>query len=345
MTPAIPYLNLVPNAASQMLDHWLADHRAWTADRVNPADCMVELDGDALIEITQLCEQMVAEMLPITLIRPEERYLRAVGKLYRTVRHKLDSAHGIAIVTGIALDGSSTEQARALAWVLGHFIGQPVAQKWDGTMLYDVRDTGLAYGYGTRGSYTNVELVFHNDNAFGVAPPEYVGLMCLRPAKEGGESRFCSIYSVHNQLLKRFPRALQRLYRPLIWDRQAEHAPSAPTIALAPMFSFDGESLHTRANTSLVRKGYALAGHPLDAETEDALAALDEVVGDSTLWFGLALQRGHLQYLNNRTVAHYRSAFIDTTEPEQKRHLVSTWYRNIGDQTYDGHLGVCGADS
>ena len=31
-------------------------------------------------------------------------------------------------------------------------MGQNVAQKWDGTMVYDVTDTGKKFGYGVRGS-------------------------------------------------------------------------------------------------------------------------------------------------------------------------------------------------
>jgi hypothetical protein len=89
--------------------------------------------------------------------------------------------------------------------VLGQLIAAPVAQKWDGTMIYDVTDTGRQFGYGVRGSWTNVELSFHTDNAFGVAPPDYVGLLCLMPAREGGISRFCSLYTVHNEMLRRHP--------------------------------------------------------------------------------------------------------------------------------------------
>ena len=70
----------------------------------------------------------------------------------------------------------------ACFWILGQLLGRTVAQKWDGTMIYDVTDSGRDFGYGVRGSTTNVELVFHNDNAFGLAVPDAVGLFCKRPA-------------------------------------------------------------------------------------------------------------------------------------------------------------------
>ena len=87
-------------------------------------------------------------------------------------------------------------------------------KNWDGTMIYDVTDTGKKYGYGVRGSATNVELVFHTDNAFGISVPDYVGLMCKYPAKQGGLSRFCSLYTVHWRMENKYPNELRRLYQP-----------------------------------------------------------------------------------------------------------------------------------
>ena len=50
----------------------------------------------------------------------------------------------------------------------------------------------------SEGPATNVELGFHTDNAFGISVPDYVGLMCKYPAKEGGLSRF--LQSPHSSL-------------------------------------------------------------------------------------------------------------------------------------------------
>ena len=187
-----------------------------------------------------------------------------------------------------------------------------------------------------RGSYTNVELLFHTDNAFAVAPPDYVALLCIRPALEGGVSRFCSIMAVHNRLLAAYPRELERLYRCVLWDRQAEHAPGSPKVAKAPVFRYHDGQLSARLNVSLIRKGYEVAGVDIDSETRDALAALETVANHPDLWFELPIERGQLQLLNNRDVAHYRSQFTDDEDPARKRHLVRTWYRESGSPTYDG---------
>tara|TARA_B100000586_G_scaffold160311_1_gene116809 strand:- start:107 stop:718 length:612 start_codon:yes stop_codon:yes gene_type:complete len=203
-------------------------------------------------------------------------------------------------------------------------------------MIYDVIDTGEEFRYGVRGSYTNVELPFHNDNAFGTSVPHYVGLLCRNSAMKGGETRFCSVYNLHNRLLTTSPKLLKRLYRPVFFDRQVEHAKDADTTVRFPMFSWDGQRLSARVNISLVKKGYAVANEPLDHELEDALQAIQEITSDSNLWVEAPIQRGQLQYLNNLDVLHYRNTFEDHEDSNLQRHLYRTWHRNSGSRAYDG---------
>jgi alpha-ketoglutarate-dependent taurine dioxygenase len=250
------------------------------------------------------------------------------------VRAILRDGIGVTLVDRLPLDRLTKEQAIAAHWVLGQLIATPVAQKWDGTMIYDVTDTGREYGYGVRGSWTNVELSFHTDNSFGVAPPDYVGLLCLMPAREGGISRFASLYTVHNEMRRRYPQHLARLYRPFYYDRQAEHAPGEPKVAWTPCVRYEGGRLRARFSPGLVRKGYALMETPLDAEAEDALAALADVMMDTRLWMEFAMELGQLQYLNNQEFAHYRSEFKD--DEMRKRHLIRLWFREDGRRFYDG---------
>lgn len=317
-----------------MLDEPVA--RAWVAADIDSADCLVMLDDPARDELLQIAELMRARPLPLLLRAPSQFDMPALRDFMVRARGLLDGHPGIAVIDRLPLDSMEVEDAVTVFWVLGQLVGRPVAQKWDGTMLYDVMDTGQRYAYGVRGSYTNVELLFHTDNAFAIAQPEYVALLCIRPALAGGVSRFCSIYAVHNRLLAQYPRALERLYRCVLWDRQAEHAPGAPKVTKAPVFGYDHGRLSARLNLSLIRKGYEVAGVDMDEETADALAALESVADHPDLWFELPIERGQVQFLNNRDVAHYRSQFTDHEDPARKRHLVRTWHREQGLPTYDG---------
>lgn len=335
-TTTAGYLDLLDVTEGSGLYRPARDDWAWTAADVDPQSCVVRLDETCLDEIAAMVEQMRRHRLPVLLRAPDQFEMPHLRQSMARAKTLLDRAPGVAVIDHLPLDGLDEEEATVLFWVLGQLVGRPVAQKWDGTMLYHVRDTGQAYGYGVRGSYTNVELVFHIDNAFGRALPDAVGLLCLRPAAEGGVSRFCSLHRLHQRMLEAHPRLLARLYQPLLWDRQAEHADGAPKVVRAPMFSCDGRRLRARVNVGLVRQGYRVAGETMDGEAADALAAFDAIAADPQLWMELPIERGQLQYLNNRDVAHYRSRFTDHGDPALKRHLIRTWHRDRGRPSYDG---------
>ncbi len=312
------------------------DDWAWTTATVDPQACVLRLDRASMDEIAAMVERIRRYRRPVLSRAPDQFEMPHLRRVMARVRRRLDGPPGVAVIDALPLDGLNSEEATALFWVLGQLTGRPVAQKWNGTLLYHVRDTGQAYGYGVRGSYTDVELAFHIDNAFGRAPPDAVALLCLRPAAEGGVSRFYSLHGLHQRMLEAHPRLLARLYRPLLWDRQAEHAEGAPRVARAPMFACDGHRLRARVNLSLVRNGYRVAGEAMDGEAAEALAAFDALAKDPALWFELPLARGQIQVLNNRDVAHYRSHFTDHDDPALKRHLVRTWHRDRGAPSYDG---------
>ena len=309
----------------------------WLASDIEPADWVVELTPAALAEIDRLAGFLQQNPLPILQRRLSDFELPACHQVMTRMKDILDNGVGFAVLERLPMDDYPIEVLVEIYWLLGQCIGRPVAQKWNGQMIYDVADTGADYAYGTRGSYTSVELNFHTDNAFARMPPDYVGLFCRQPAKTGGISRFCSLYSVHQRMSERYPDELLRLYQPVFFDRQKEHHESAEKVCLAPYFSWRNGRMFARANASLIRKGYEVAGETMDPLLAQALDAIDEVCAAEDLWFEGPLQRGQVQYLNNHEVGHYRSAFEDHDDPERKRHLYRLWHRADGDSSYDGH--------
>ena len=314
-----------------------SDRLVWLAPEVRRADYVVPLGQDALDEIRRLIDYFEANPLPLLERRLDELQIPACRAAMAQMKSILDDGVGFAVLDRLPMEDYPIDALLPVYWVLGQCIGRPVAQKWDGQMIYDVADTGAEYAYGTRGSHTSVELNFHTDNAFARMVPDYVGLFCRNPAKRGGLSRFCSLYSVHRRMQERYPEALARLYQPMLFDRQKEHCEGAAPVCLAPFFSWYRDRLFARANASLVRKGYEVAGETMDAELVAALAAIDEVCAEPDLWFEAPLERGQVQYLNNHEVGHYRSAFEDFAEPERKRHLYRLWHRETGSSSYDGY--------
>lgn len=305
-------------------------------DTIRPSDWTVPFPKAAVDELEQVLRQLRRDPLPLLLLSPAHFALSACAAVMAAVGRKLRRSIGLAVIDRIPVERYSGDENRSLHWLLGSLLGRPVAQKWDGTMIYDVRDTGKALEYGVRRSVTNLELQFHTDAPWLALPPERVGLLCLNPAQEGGVSQIVSLVTVHNELRRRHPDLLPRLYRPFPWDRQAEHTPADVKVAWQPVFQAAGRDIVARYNETLIVNAEALTDTPLDHEGREALAAMRATADSPEFRVEFTIEKGQIQYLDNRSIAHSRTAFEDAEEPHLKRHLIRLWNRNEGRQTFHG---------
>jgi alpha-ketoglutarate-dependent taurine dioxygenase len=261
----------------------------------------------------------------------------ACRRLMAAVREQLNTGMGFAIIDRLPIDEFDVETSKKLYWILMNMIGGTVAQKWDGTLLYDVTDTKMetAAGNGVRSSKTNAAQGYHVDNAFNL-PPDFVALFCLQTAVEGGISGLISFETVYNLLLERYPDILPRLYQPFYYDRQREHAPDDVLTHQKPMIEYDGKTIAFNFSPRIIRQGYELAGVEMDAEARAALDALREITESPGLGKSFAFERGQIQIVNNRQLGHRRTGYTDHADPAMRRHLVRVWIRNSGRPFYMG---------
>ena len=63
----------------------------------------------------------------------------------------------------------------------------------------------------------------------------------------------------------------------------------------------------------------------LTAQQVEALDMLDALTNDPALHFTMDLQAGDLQFVHNHALLHDRTAFVDSPEPLQRRHLLRLW--------------------
>jgi alpha-ketoglutarate-dependent taurine dioxygenase len=309
---------------------------AWTRDTLGPEDGVLRLDAECRRELDAAVAAIRVNPLPTLMVEPTAFELSACRGLMGRAKTVLEAGVGFVLIDRLALDDYSLEEAKAAYWVLMQLLARPVAQSWDGKMIYDVRDLGRPPGNGVRPDITNAEQSFHTDNSYNLCPPDYVGLLCVRPAMEGGISSIVSFYTAHNEMLARHPGLLARLYAPFLFDRQREHAPGDAMVLRHPLFEYDGERLTGRLSRFQVKNGHALAEVPLDAEGAAALEALDEIMKTPRVNREFFFERGQIQILDNRRLGHRRSGFRDFPEAERKRHLVRLWLRDWGRRFYNG---------
>ncbi len=320
-----------------MLTHRIDSKQAWVKTTLAASDWLFTLDAACWRELEIAIEDLRANPLPLLLLTPDMFELPACSALAARVRAATREGVSFAVIDRIPLDGLTEYEAKVLYWLFSSMIARPVAQKLDGTMVYDVHDTGMQAlpGSGVRPDKTNVDLTFHNDNAYNRTMPEIVGLFCLRQAQAGGLSRAISFQTAHNCLLADYPDLLPRFYQPFPFDRQKEHFPGEDPIFSAPLFEYDGR-LRARLAPYQVKNAFAMRGEPVDTQTAEATAALDEIFSRDELIAEHYMQPGQIQYVNNREIGHSRTAFTDHAAPELRRYLVRMWLRDAGHRGYRG---------
>jgi hypothetical protein len=131
------------------------------------------------------------------------------------------------------------------------------------------------------------------------------------------------------------PHVIARLYQPFWYDRQGEPAPDGSDTMSAPLFTYDGR-LRARMGLFQIGSGYQMRGETLDSAGATAITTLKRVLADESLSFDFVLERGQLQFVNNREIGHRRTAFQDYDEPARKRLLMRLWLREAGSIGYHG---------
>lgn len=309
----------------------------WRAETLLDNDGLIELDANCQAEIDRAAAELAVNPLPVEVLKVSDVKMPSCQATMARVRVQLENGIGFAVVDRLPVERFDRDISRKLYWLLMSMTGRPVAQAWTGTMVYDVLDTGKksTAGSGIRSSKTNGGQSYHCDNTFNL-PPDFVGLLCLQTAKKGGTSGLISLETVYNLLLEEFPEYLPRLYQPFYYDRQGEHAPDDLRWSYKPVFESDGDRINAYFNPRRVEHGYEMRGLEMDDETRRAIHALQRVSERSGLGKDFIFERGQIQIVNNKRLAHRRTAFRDWPEPERRRHLVRMWLRDAGRPFYMG---------
>jgi len=213
---------------------------------------------------------------------------------------------------------------------LGHLLGEPVGQDRHANVITHICDERQPPAPGVRKYRTNLRQDFHSDGS------DVVGLLCLHPAKIGGESKIVSAHAVYNSVLRRAPHLLDVMYQPMPWDRNDEQsAGEPPFFELQPITDIDGAP-----------RLFFIAWYIRDSQrhpaaprlTSDQLAALDlveSIANDPEFHIEMRFDPGDIQLLNNTTVLHAREAYVDDDDPANRRHLLRLWLRTAMPTTHE----------
>lgn len=267
---------------------------------------------------------------------------KTLGKLTQedfplpTLRHKIvrwrlevRSGRGFQVIRGVPVDRWPERDVELFFWCLGQHLGIPGAQNPEGDLLGHVRDTGESPER-VRHYRTNVHINFHCDAA------DVVGLLCLREAKHGGKSRIVSSVAVYNELLRRNPGVVDRLYEPFMMDTKGEggvdYLPVRPCC-------YDSGRLRTFYHTDYFRSATDARGVSLLSSSDrEVLDLYNEIADSPDMFLDMKLEPGDVQLVSNHTVLHSRTGYEDYPEPERRRHLLRLWISLPPDRSLGSRL-------
>ena len=301
-----------------MLNKQITDTRAWTAETIDaPSDWYYPLSESYLSALDSGVRKHTGAISDL-------RVPDTIGyaPCLQPVLDALHTGRGFAIIEHLPVEHYTLDEARAAYWMVGQCLGIPFKQNIEGTLLYDVQDTGRDVKSGARFSVTNAESSFHTDGAFGTQVPEIVGLLCIKTAQSGGRSQLISACAVHNILHQQAPDVLNALYSSFYFDRRGQYLPGEAPIKKTPIFSWDKQTLMMRYLHYYIQEGHREAGVPLTSEQKRALQAIEDILKHPEMRVEFDLAPGQMLFTNNNWILHNRTAFEDD---EQKRHYVRLW--------------------
>jgi alpha-ketoglutarate-dependent taurine dioxygenase len=262
---------------------------------------------------------------------PEERYVSgiietpALAALGEAIRFRLKHLHGIVRITGFdpKLDDATLRMAY-LATGLG--TGDALTQYG---RLFDVKDRGEDYRTSAVPvSMTRESTSFHTDSSARDVQPDYVGLLCLQAALQGGESLVSSAMAAHDALRVLAPESLALLYddyfRDVVTPGTGRNLNSIRENKF-PIYRYDPavRRMTFRYMRYWIERAHSLLQQPLSEETIGAFDQLDALLCDPRFMISFTLQRGEMLWVDNRSMAHNRSAFVD--DPDAPRTMVRMW--------------------
>lgn len=281
---------------------------------------LADADIDALVSTARGC---IARGLAAPAARREDFPLGAFGREVEGWAREINQGRGFVLVRGLPVDRLDDLEIRTIFWGLGLHLGQPISQNAYGDVLGDVRDEGVKMGSGTvRGYRTNERLLFHTDRC------EIVGLLCLQPAMKGGLSSIVSSTRIYNEIARSHPEYLEPLFHGYIYASMEEGG--GHTTTRVPIYSVAAGVVSCRIQRNTIENTRKMGLFEYSALELEALAYMDALANSAEMRLDMNLARGDMQFINNYTTMHSRTAFEDWPEPGRRRHMVRLWLRTTG---------------
>ena len=293
----------------------------WTAREIEERGGWLHvLRADEVAELSDAADAVDAAGVELPALDPGRFALPRFGAVLAHLRRQIMDGIGFVQIRGLPVARFGRRKAATVFWGIARHLGdEVVSQNGRGNLLDHVKDFGQTFrDPSSRGPYTRERIEYHTDAC------DVVGLLCLQPAKRGGESTLVSGGAVYNEMLRRRPDLVEALMQPVYRDRRDEVPPGREPWYAMPVFNFfEGRLSITNEPSYIDSVTRFFDRNPNSPAQIEGLALLDTIAEE--LHIDIAFEAGDMQFLHNHTVMHSRQAFADFPEPERKRHLLRIW--------------------
>lgn len=300
----------------------IASPAAWRgAELARRDDWIVPLSAAQIAELDDALATIRRRRIEMHALRRDDVDLPELTPAIASWVRELTEGRGFLVVRGLPVERWGDDGAALVYWLLGLHLGRPGAQNAEGDLLGHVRDTGEnAADPFVRRYRTAGDIAYHCDLA------DAVGLLCLRTARAGGASRLVSSVSVYNELLRRRPDLVERLYEPFCLDRRNEQGASGPGWVPVIPCRYAGGKLKTFYHSDYFRSVVRHADVPrFTAAEQELLDLYESIAAEPELRLDMQFARGDVQLVSNHVVLHARTAYEDAPDPTRQRHLLRLW--------------------
>jgi hypothetical protein len=135
-----------------------------------------------------------------------------------------------------------------------------------------------------------------------------------------------SSVAVYDELVRRRPDLVERLYEPFLLDVRNEDASGRLRHLPIPPCRYASGRLRTFYHSDYFRSVVRHSDVPAFTDAERELLDLyEEIASQPDFYLDMQFAPGDIQWLSNHTILHARTAYEDHPEPERKRHLLRLW--------------------
>ncbi len=259
---------------------------------------------------------------------PNPTYTLLLNEIQKLKKTLLNDGFGFFVIDGNSFKKFSKEEIRQIYTLISMMLGSLYFQNISNEKFVEIKNEGKSMKSGGRYHQTNEGGSYHTDSPQVKNVPDFIGLLCINPAKSGGSSKFVSVYTLHNILLKKHFDNLKILYSKFYFDKRGEFYENESPVIFEPILKYENDFLSMRYLRDYIDGGYKIMNKHLTPEQIESLNLLDKIIENNEIIVSYNLKSNDMVFFNNHRVIHGRTSFDDYEDKSLQRLLIRTWIKD-----------------